>query len=379
MMSKSSEDKVLILTQFSQSENKQNMNQYQRIFYGSEYADIKLLIRRKHTASCAIGQRVTVHKAPVHNRVLFLLYAIVFGIWIRFQGVDVVLTEPSKYALAGFALKYLAGYFWVMDVWDPVWKKARSGDRRIKLRNRFVFWIMSCADLFLLSCLPKAAKHIKLRSDRSVQLYNAIDLSGAIACALPNRSKNTPFLDLALARYRLGEKEGFYTVLEAAEQIQHTNAHIRIHLIGHLDDGLSEVLIRSSAANLFRVHGFIAKSRQDFFRSVHVGLVPYLSIEDMSYIFPIKVLEHLSQGNVVIASNLPGLSTMIQHEYNGLLFEPGNSGDLAECILRLYTDFAFWRRLSTNAIESIKRYDPIAKNRTIFEEISKRKNGTFRK
>jgi hypothetical protein len=46
---------------------------------------------------------------------------------------------------------------------------------------------------------------------------------------------------------------------------------------------------------------------------------------------------------------------------------------LAEGILRLNDDVEFWKRLSMNAIESVKKYDPAAKNRKIFEEIRRRR------
>lgn len=372
-MKKSSKDKVLIITQFPQSMYKRNMNQYQRPYYGSEYADIHLLIRRKYTVSEELAQRVIVHKAPVHNRILFLFYSIGFGIWARFGGLDVVLTEPSKYAWVGFVLKYIAGYFWVMDVWDPVWGNPPWSNHRIKICDRITFWAMSCADLFLLSCLPTAVKHIKLIPSKCIQLYNAINLSNVKANSILIGLKRPQILHLVLARYRIGEQEGFCTVLQAAEQIQHLSDHIRIHLVGHLDERSSELLTHSSASSLFQVHGFIKQSRSDFFRTVHIGLVPYQPLEHMSYIFPIKVLEHLSQGNVVIASNLPGIASMIQQEYNGLLFKPGDSNDLATCILRLHDDFDFWKRLSLNAIESVKNFDPKKKNQVIFEEIAKRR------
>ena len=364
--------KAFVLTQYSLPEHKRNMNAYQRLYYGSRHADIHLLIRRKHVISEELRERVTLHRAPVDNRVLFLLYAIALGLWLRLKGVHVVLTEPSKYAWLGLLLKYIGRYFWVMDVWDPVWREHPEGKRRIRLIDRLSFWAMGRADLFLLSCLPGAAQHIRPTPERSVQLYNAIDLSGVIATSPPERSDGADELHLALARSRLGKKEGFETVLRAMEEMRSSGARVRIHLIGHLEDYASEWLARSSAADLFEVHGFIKESRYEFFRSIHVGLVPYLPIADMCHIFPIKVLEHLSQGNVVIASNLPGLAATIQHEYNGLLFEPGNSHDLANSILRLYRDPSLWRRLSTNAIESVRRYDPAAKNATIFAEIGRR-------
>lgn len=373
-MRKLGRDKVLIFTQYSLPANKRNMNAYQRLYYGSQHADIHLLIRRKNAISSELSQRVSVHKAPVQNRLLFFFYVVAFGMLGRFRGVDIVLTEPSKYALVGFVLKYLAGYFWVMDVWDPVWKERPGLTNRVRWRDDMVFWIMGRADVFLLSCLPQAATHIQPRPERSVQLYNAIDLSGIIADTPPHRSEQDPVLQLALARFRIGEKEGFRVLLGAAELLKSRHAKVKIHVIGHLDEESARLLAQSPATDLFELHGFITESRSEFFRGMHVGLVPYLPVGDMCYIFPIKVLEHLSQGNVVVASNVPGLAAMIKHEHNGLLFEPGDSDDLTRCILRLYEDRTLWATLATHAIETVKRYDPAVKNQTIFAEIAKRKS-----
>jgi glycosyltransferase involved in cell wall biosynthesis len=364
---------VLVITQYSLPEHKYNMNAYQRNYYGSAYATIHLLIRNKHMVSQELCERVTLHRAPVHNRVMFFFYAVSLGLWLRLKGVNVVLTEPSKYAWVGFVLKYIGGYFWGMDAWDPVWKEHTTIKKHIKMIERLTFWAMGRADLFILSCLPEAVKQIRPSPERSVQFFNAINLSGIIATSPPDLCPDVGEFHLAMARAILGRKEGFKTVLSAAEEIQGSGANIRIHLVGHIEDDASELLAKSPANGFFEVHGFIKESRYEFFKSMHVGLVPYLPIEDMCHIFPIKVLEHLSQGNVVIASNLPGLAAMIQHEYNGLLFEPGNSHELAAAILRLYEDNALWKHLSRNAIESVKKYDPAAKNRTIFEEIAKRK------
>ncbi len=48
--------------------------------------------------------------------------------------------------------------------------------------------------------------------------------------------------------------------------------------------------------------------------------------------FPISVVESMSLGTPVVASNMGGLPDMIEHGVNGLLFEAGNHIDLADCI-----------------------------------------------
>lgn len=48
--------------------------------------------------------------------------------------------------------------------------------------------------------------------------------------------------------------------------------------------------------------------------------------------FPMTIVEAFSQGLLVIASNLGGMASVIVHNETGLLFEQGNSDDLAEKI-----------------------------------------------
>ena len=51
----------------------------------------------------------------------------------------------------------------------------------------------------------------------------------------------------------------------------------------------------------------------------------------------------------VVASNLPGLSEVIRHNENGLLFDAGNSADLAQQLSRLVNEEGLLQRLSANA------------------------------
>jgi glycosyltransferase involved in cell wall biosynthesis len=139
--------------------------------------------------------------------------------------------------------------------------------------------------------------------------------------------------------------------------------------VGQLPDEERARIERSEAADYFKVHGFIEKRVLEFLRTMHAGLVPYVDYEDLSYIFPIKVLEHLSQGNPVIATRLPGLCAMVTHEENGLVVTPGDPDDLAKAISLLQADADLFNRLARNALKSIKQFDVEQKNRKIFETI----------
>jgi glycosyltransferase involved in cell wall biosynthesis len=367
--------KVLIITQYSLPDHKRNMNAYQRVFYGANHAEVHLLIRREQSVSAEIENRVSLHRAPCENRWLFLSYAVLLALLYRFKGCRIILTEPSGFAAVGIAAKFLAGYFWVMDVWDrPRW---RTGFHEEGSPKRFsdwlVFTIMGFADLYLLSVLPRAAKDINPHPGKCLQLYNAIDLSGK-ASRPPLRSAVDPTLHLAYGRSEFHATMGLQLVIKAAEQLKAMHCPVVIHLVGELPEENESLIKASEAASIFQVHGFISETRAEFFRKIHVGLVPYLAYEDLSYIFPIKVLEHLSQGNPVIVSRVPGLCSMITHEFNGLIFEPGDAEQLAEAIQRLQQDRHLWEKLAWNALESVEKYSAREKNQTIFNEIFQREN-----
>lgn len=361
-------EKIFILTQYSLPEYKRNMNAYQRIYYGADYAQINLLIRKKQSISREIEDRVVLHRAPFEHRGLFFIYAVFLAIILRLQGCRIIITEPSGYAGVGFLAKYLAGYFWVLDVWDT--PRRRPG-LPIRLSDRLVFKIMIFADLFVFSILPEAAPMLNVNHNKLLQLYNAIDLS-YMARNIPCRPISNNHLNVGYIRSIYTEDMGLQVLIKAAEKLAAWKCPVSIHLVGNLPVNIIKYIYSSTAANIIKIHGFIPfgpNERADFYQNIHVGVVPFISCENLNYTFPIKVLEHLSQGNPVIASNLPGIRTMIIHEYNGFLVKPGDAEELAEAIQRAQKDRELWKKMAWNALESVKRYDAAVKNQTIFKEI----------
>ncbi|HYP26147.1 MAG TPA: glycosyltransferase family 4 protein [Blastocatellia bacterium] len=71
---------------------------------------------------------------------------------------------------------------------------------------------------------------------------------------------------------------------------------------------------------------------------------------------PVVCLESLATGLPVVASRAGGLAEVITDGYNGLLFDPGNSGALARAMRRLIDDPKLRERLSANARATAKEY-----------------------
>ena len=64
---------------------------------------------------------------------------------------------------------------------------------------------------------------------------------------------------------------------------------------------------------------------------------------------PLKPFEAMAMGKPVIASRLPALEEILEHEKTGLLFEPGNTEDVAATLQRGIDDKAMSSQLGKNA------------------------------
>lgn len=74
--------------------------------------------------------------------------------------------------------------------------------------------------------------------------------------------------------------------------------------------------------------------------------------------FGIVVLEAMASGKPVIASNIAGPRNVIRHGVDGLLFEPGNATELAECLRRLLADVNLRSRMGAQGRQRVaEHYD----------------------
>lgn len=92
----------------------------------------------------------------------------------------------------------------------------------------------------------------------------------------------------------------------------------------------------------------------NIFLGIDVLVVPSIWYENA----PLVIYSAQMAQCPVIATNLGGMSEIIKHEINGLLFEKGNISELASCIRRLSEDRLLLKSLSVNAVrpKSIQEY-----------------------
>jgi glycosyltransferase involved in cell wall biosynthesis len=72
---------------------------------------------------------------------------------------------------------------------------------------------------------------------------------------------------------------------------------------------------------------------------------------------PVTLLEGAAAGIAVVASRLPGIDEVIEHEVSGLLVDQRDSGQLAAAIERLLDDPKLRLRVASGIAEAAKRFD----------------------
>ncbi|QOP46122.1 glycosyltransferase family 4 protein [Sulfurimonas paralvinellae] len=136
---------------------------------------------------------------------------------------------------------------------------------------------------------------------------------------------------------RINEAKGQYLLIEALSKMQQKNAEV--FFVGHeMDKGYIQKL-QKMAADLgvgSRVHflGFM-KNPHHFFQACDV-----IVMASRRETFGLVVIEAMQMGTAVVGSNSGGVVEIIDDEKTGLLFEMGNSDDLARKLERLQNDEA---------------------------------------
>jgi glycosyltransferase involved in cell wall biosynthesis len=125
---------------------------------------------------------------------------------------------------------------------------------------------------------------------------------------------------------RLTIEKGVDTLIDAFGKTE------RYKLIIAGDGPLGEQLKSKVAKANYRNIEFVGHQSPENIQKLLAGcmasIVPSIWYEN----FPYAVMESMAAGKLVIASRIGGIPEMIDHQVNGLLFEPENSGQLAQLI-----------------------------------------------
>ncbi len=99
---------------------------------------------------------------------------------------------------------------------------------------------------------------------------------------------------------------------------------------------------------------------QDYYHIVDLMIYPRLSMRLTELVTPLKPLEAMAKGKIVIASGVGGHQELINNGVTGLLFEPGSSESLARTIVNAIRNRDQWqviRRQARRYVEEDRNWE----------------------
>jgi phosphatidylinositol alpha-mannosyltransferase len=155
---------------------------------------------------------------------------------------------------------------------------------------------------------------------------------------------------------RLESRKGVKYLLEAYKLLKKDFPDIRLLIVG---PGVRlrrqyEVMVKSNNLQDVVFTGAVAYDELPrYYQTADIFCSPATGRES----FGMVLLEAMALGKPVVASNIEGYTSVVTHEYDGLLVPPRNARALAEVIRKLLQDESLRLRIGANGLATVQKYD----------------------
>lgn len=182
--------------------------------------------------------------------------------------------------------------------------------------------------------------------DKLVQLYHGYDYTTTEQAKLIPKHDEERFIVFV---GRLEKIKGIKTLLKAML----INPGIKLKVIG---SGLQEDELKAFKEDnhLNNVTFLGKKTKQEVFQIVN-GAEFLICPSECYEVLGFTVVEAMALNKPVIGAAIGGIPEMVINNYTGLLFEPGNVNQLAECIQLLFANKQLIETMGNNAYEHISQ------------------------
>jgi len=173
--------------------------------------------------------------------------------------------------------------------------------------------------------------------------------------------------------------EGLALLLESVPIIVKEVPEIQVVLVG---GGFQEPRLQQQAfelgiQNKVRFVGRVPHNQvQDYYNAIDILVYPRLSMRLTELVTPLKPLEAMAQGRLLVASDVGGHRELIRDGETGILFGAGDQRKLAAAVLSLLRRPGCWAGLRANArryVECERNWSAVvARYRPIYEGLARR-------
>ena len=255
---------------------------------------------------------------------------------------------------------------------------TREGSLRYRLSRALETWTLQRADAVTTICEGLRADILSrgVAADRVTVIPNAVDPAAFPLIGAPDRELQARLgLSDAVTLGFLGSfygYEGLDTLLDAVPDIAEFEPRLRVLLVG---GGFEESRLQEQARRLGIADRVIFAGRvphaevSRYYSLVDLLVYPRKSMRLTETVTPLKPLEAMAQGRLLIASDVGGHRELIEDGVTGRLFRPDDPATLARTVREVLGARAHWDEIRANGrrfVEqqrnwrtSVARYAPI--------------------
>lgn len=161
-------------------------------------------------------------------------------------------------------------------------------------------------------------------------------------------------------------RKGLHVLISALSEIKKTRPRILLKVIGGSDKGYKIELNKLIRKYNLQQNVFFLGTKNSTFIAEELAKTTIFVLPSFFENSSNSLAEAMVVGTPLIASDVGGVSSMVEDGQNGLLFEAGNEQDLAEKMLNLLDDNELMLKLSKNARERARKrhYPPYVSENT---------------
>ena len=221
---------------------------------------------------------------------------------------------------------------------------ASAGGWRYRLTRALETWALRRVDAVTTICEGLRAEIVSrgIPEDKVSIIPNAVDSARfqTGGCADPALARSLG-LDGKFVLGFIGSYygyEGLTVLLQALPKLLARVPHIRILLVGggYEEQRLKQQAMEAGIAENVIFAGRVPHDRvEDYYNLVDIFVYPRLRTRVTELVTPLKPLEAMAQGRVVIASDVGGHRELIRAGETGLLFRAGDADSLADAVLHV--------------------------------------------
>lgn len=241
---------------------------------------------------------------------------------------------------------------------------TREGSLRYRMSRALETWALKRADAVTTICdgLRNEIMARGVAPEKIKVIPNGVDIDAFSSSGVPDIALKTQLgLENAVVLGFIGSfyaYEGLALLLRAVPEMLAKLPTLKILLVGggRQEAELKQLVSAMGIANQVIFTGRVPHEKvQSYYDLIDVLVYPRLSMRLTEIVTPLKPLEAMAQGRLLVASDVGGHRELIRDGETGILFKAGDASALAAAVLGLVSHPERWAALKTAARAFVER------------------------